>query len=102
VYRFRWFMTAFSMVLALAPFSGVIAAALLASALRCELNDAAAIPCNVRGEDFGPLLSDLTLTAGLGGVVFLILAIVLAVWALIESFAFLFRWSRSGSQDGVI
>ncbi|MFA5955943.1 hypothetical protein [Hyphomicrobium sp.] len=94
LYRFRWFMIAFSMVLALAPFSGLIAAALLASALSCEINDAAMGPCRAHGFDFGPLLSDLVLTASLGEVVFSILAVLLIAWAVVEGFAWLSRWWR--------
>lgn len=90
--RFRWFMIAFSMVLALAPFSGVVAAALLAPVLGCEINDAAMEPCRSFGADFGPLLSGLALTAGLGEIVFSLLAVLLTIWALIEIIAFIARW----------
>ncbi len=94
LYRFRWFTIAFSMVLALAPFSGVVAAALLASVLGCEINDAAMEPCGSFGTDFGPLLSGLALTAGLGAIVFSLLAVVLTIWTVIEIIAFIARWWR--------
>ncbi|WP_409562799.1 hypothetical protein RLW55_18875 [Hyphomicrobium sp. B1] len=93
--RFRSFMIAFSIVLALAPFSGIAAAALLASTLGCEINDAAMEPCTAHGIDFGPLLTDLLLTASLGQIAFLILTAVLIVWAVVEVFALLARtWQR--------
>lgn len=93
--RFRSFIAAFSIVLALAPFSGIVAAALLASALGCEINDAAMEPCRAHGMDFGPLLTDLLLTASLGQVAFLVLTVVLIVWAVIEALALLARsWRR--------
>jgi hypothetical protein len=91
LYRFRWFMIAFSMVLALAPFSGVVAAALLAPVLGCEINDAAMEPCHSFGSDFGPLLSGLTLTAGLGEIVFSLLVVVLSIWAVVEIIASIAR-----------
>lgn len=99
--RFRSFMIAFSIVLALAPFSGIAAAALLASALGCEINDAAMEPCAAHGMDFGPLLTDLLLTASLGQVAFLLLTAVLIVWAVIEAFALLGRsWRRDRGAEG--
>lgn len=97
LFRFRWFVVAFSIVLALAPFSGIVAAALLATGLGCEINDAAMDPCHAHGMDFTPLLSDLTLTASLGEIVFLILPAVLIVWAVIETSVLLFRWWRTHS-----
>lgn len=89
--RFRSFVIAFSIVLALAPFSGIAAAALLAWALGCEINDAAMEPCVAHGIDFNPLITDLLLTASLGQIAFLILTAVLIVWGLIEAFALLAR-----------
>lgn len=89
--RLRSFVIAFSIVLALAPFSGIAAAALLASALGCEINDAAMEPCVARGIDFNPLITDLLLTASLGQIAFLILTAVLIVWGLIEASALLAR-----------
>ena len=99
LYRFRWFMIAFSMVLAMAPFSGIVAAALLAAAFGCKINDAAMEPCIVQGRDFSSLLADLTLTAPLGAIVFLVLPLVMIAWAVIEGFALLLRWRR---RDGVV
>ncbi|MFT3730311.1 MAG: hypothetical protein QM780_02645 [Hyphomicrobium sp.] len=100
LYRFRWFMIAFSTVLALAPFSGIAAAALLAAALGCTINDAAAEPCRMRGIDLGPVLSDLTVTAGLGEVVFVVLAVVLVTWMAAEGVAFVLRrWRRDGAAS---
>jgi hypothetical protein len=92
LHRFRWFMIAFSMVLALAPFSGVVIAALLVPVLGCVINDAAREPCIAMGADFSPLLSALLLTAGLGELVFSILLMVLLAWAVIEGAALLSRW----------
>lgn len=94
-FRFRWFVVAFSMVLALAPFSGIVAAALLATVLGCQINDAAMDPCHAYGMDFTALLSDLTLTASLGRIVFLIVPAVLIGWAAVEAFALLFRRWRT-------
>jgi hypothetical protein len=94
LYRFRWFFIAFATVLALAPFSGVIAAALLASVLGCELNDAASEPCPAFGSDFGPVLVGLSLTANLGWISFSILVAVLLIWGLVEGVALAIRWSR--------
>ncbi len=99
LYRFRWFIVAFSTVLALAPFSGVIAAALLASLLGCEMNDAASAPCPAFGFDFEPLLVSLSLTASLGWIAFSILTVVLFIWALVEGVAFVVRWWRSERQS---
>ncbi len=94
LHRFRWFIIAFSTVLALAPFSGIAVAALLAPALGCVINDAAREPCLAGGIDFEPLLSGLLLTASLGEIVFSILVAVLSAWALIEGLALLARWWR--------
>lgn len=98
--RFRWFVVAFSMVLALAPLSGIVVAALLATVLGCQINDAAMDPCRAHGMDFSPFLSDLTLTASLGEIVFLILPAVLIGWAVIEALALLVR--RRPTHDGMI
>jgi hypothetical protein len=92
LHRFRWFMIAFSMMLALAPFSGVAIAALLAPVFGCVINDAAREPCVAIGADFSPLLSALLLTASLGELVFSILLVVLTAWAVIEGVALLSRW----------
>ncbi len=94
LYRFRWFMIAFSMVLALAPFSGIAIAALLAPVLGCVINDAAREPCVAHGIDFGGVLSGLLLTASLGEIVFSILVVLLPVWVLIEVFVLMSRWWR--------
>ncbi|WP_156150790.1 hypothetical protein [Hyphomicrobium sp. 99] len=91
LYRFRWFMIAFSMVLALVPFAGIIVAALGALVAGCEINDAARNACAAFGFDLGPLLSTLFLTAGLGKITFPVLAAVLMFWAVVESVALLFR-----------
>jgi hypothetical protein len=96
LHRFRWFMIAFSMVLALAPLSGIITAAILAAALGCEINDAAMEPCIVQGRDFSALLVDLTQTAALGTIVFLILPFTMIAWAAVEGLARFLRWRRSG------
>jgi hypothetical protein len=98
LYRFRWFVIAFLMVLALAPFSGLVAAALLALAVGCKINDAAPEPCAVYGWDAGPLLSNLTLTASLGEVVFLILVVTFSAWAIAEGLGMLVRWGRSSRE----
>jgi hypothetical protein len=97
LYRFRWFMIAFSMVLALAPLSGIVVAALLAAALGCEINDAAMEPCIVHGTDFTSLIIDLTLTAPLGAIVFLILPFTMIGWALVEGIALFIRRRRPES-----
>ncbi len=94
LHRFRWFMIAFSMVLALAPFLGIAVAALLAPALGCVINDAAREPGSASGIDFAPLLSGLLLTASLGEIMFSILVAVLSVWALVEGLALVSRWWR--------
>jgi hypothetical protein len=94
LHRFRWFIIAFSMVLALAPLSGIVAAALLATVLGCKINDAAIDPCIVQGRDVSSLLVDLTLTAPLGAIVFLILPLAMVVWAAIEALAFIILWYR--------
>ncbi len=91
LYRFRWFMVAFSMVLALAPFAGILAAALIAPLLGCEINDAAGDVCVLLGFDFGHLLSGLLLTAGFGEITMPILAMVLAFWGAIEGVSLAFR-----------
>lgn len=91
VHRFRWFVIAFATVIGLAPLSGVITAALMATMLGCEINDAAQGPCRRFGLDFGPLLSNLGLTAGLGEIAFPIVSMLLAIWGVIEVVAFLFR-----------
>jgi hypothetical protein len=93
--QFRWFMIAFSMVLALAPLSGIIVAALLAEALGCEINDAAIDSCIVHGRDVSYVLVDLTLTAPLGAIVFLILPLAMIGWAVVEASSTFFRWQRA-------
>ena len=93
-HRVRWFMIAFSMVLALAPFASVAAAAMLASALGCKINDAATEPCHAFGIDFGPVLAALVPTEDLGEITFSILAMMLLLWAAFEGLAFLVRWWR--------
>lgn len=99
--RFRSFVIAFSMVLALAPFSGIAVAALLASAVGCEINDAAREPCHAYGMNFYPLLSDLLVTASLGEIAFSILAVLLAVWGAIEGIAVVSRsWQRRSRRAG--
>lgn len=93
--RVRSFVIAFSMVLALAPFSGIAVAALLASAVGCEINDAAAEPCHAFGMNFYPLLSDLLMTANLGEIAFSILSVLLVVWGGTEGIALVSRlWQR--------
>jgi hypothetical protein len=91
LYRFRWFMIAFSMVLALAPFAGVSVAALLAPLMGCEINDAASQTCALFGFDVSHLLSGLLLTAALGQITIPILALVLMFWGLVEGLSFLYR-----------
>jgi len=91
VYRFRWFMMAFSMVLALVPFAGIAVAAFIALVAGCEINDAARDACAAFGFDLGPLLSSLIATAGLGKITFPVLGAALILWAVIESTALLFR-----------
>ncbi|MBS0234475.1 MAG: hypothetical protein JSR99_13430 [Proteobacteria bacterium] len=95
LYRLRWFVIAFSMVLALAPFSGIVTAALLAWVLGCEINDAAREPCRSLGTDFGPALSSLASTATLGELAFAILEVVIPIWMLIELVAFISRLRRT-------
>ena len=95
LYRFRWFVIAFSMVLAPAPFSGIVAAACLAAAFGCTINDAATTTCLALGSDWGPALADLAVTISLGEIVFPVLAILLIGWAAIEGIVFAFgRRSR--------
>lgn len=99
LYRFRWFMIAFSMVLALAPLVGILGAALLAPLLGCEINDAAVEACVLFGFDFGHLLSGLLLTVGLGEIIIPILAAVLMLWGAIEGVSFIFRrWRRASAR----
>ncbi|RUP09107.1 hypothetical protein [Hyphomicrobium sp.] len=91
VYRIRWFMMAFSMVLALVPFAGITVAALIALVAGCEINDAARSACAAFGFDLSPILSSLIATAGLGKITFPVLGAALILWAVIESTALLFR-----------
>lgn len=91
LYRFRWFMTAFSMMLAILPFAGIAAAALVALMAGCEINDAARTACEAFGLDLGPLLSSLLVTAELGQITFPVLVAALMFWAVVESAALLFR-----------
>lgn len=92
-------MIAFSMVLALAPFVGILGAALLAPLLGCEINDAAVEACVLFGFDFGHLLSGLLLTAGLGEITIPILTVVLMLWGAIEGVSFIFRrWRRASAR----
>jgi hypothetical protein len=91
-------MIAFSMVLALAPLSGIVAAALLALGLGCKINDAAMEPCHAYGTDFAEVLSNLALTEGLGGPAYVLLAFVLILWGAIELVAIFARWWQSRSQ----
>jgi hypothetical protein len=98
LYRFRWFIAAFSTVLALAPLSGVIAAAILATLVGCEMNDAASSPCPAFGLDFAPLLYGLSLTATLGWISFAVLTALLVMWAAIEVVALVVRWWQSGRR----
>lgn len=91
LHRFRWFVIAFSMVLALAPFAGITAAALLALVSRCEINDAARNACFAFGVDLQPWLSGLSTTAALGNITLPALAAVLMFWAVVESAGLLFR-----------
>ncbi len=98
LYRFRWFMVAFSMMLALAPFAGIAVAALVAPLLGCEINDAAGNSCMLFGFDFGYLLSGLLLTAGFGEITMPILAMVLVFWGAVEGVSFAFRRWRGGAR----
>ncbi|SFV28755.1 hypothetical protein [Hyphomicrobium facile] len=91
LHRFRWFVIAFSMVLALAPFAGIAAAALLALVARCEINDAAKNACFAFGADLQPWLSSLSTTAVLGNITLPAVAAVLMFWAVVESAGLLFR-----------
>jgi hypothetical protein len=91
LHRFRWFVIAFSIVLALAPFAGIAVAALLALVARCEINDAARNTCFALGVDLGPWLSSLSTTAALGNITFPVLAAVLMFWAIVESACVLLR-----------
>jgi hypothetical protein len=91
LHRFRWFVIAFSMVLALAPFAGIAGAALLALVAGCQINDAARNACFAFGVDLGPWLSNLAMTAGLGNITFPALAAVLMFWVVVESVGSLFR-----------
>ena len=91
MFRFRWFMIAFSMVLALLPFAGIAGAALLALVAGCEINDAARNACQAFGADLGPALSSLSMTAGLGKITFPALAAALMIWGVVESAGVLFR-----------
>ncbi len=98
LYRFRWFMVGFSMVLALVPFVGILAAALIAPLVGCEINDAAGYSCVFFGFDFGHLLSGLLLTAGFGEITMPILAMVLLFWGAVEGASFAIRrWRRDGT-----
>lgn len=92
--RVRWFMIAFSMVMAFAPLSGVIAAAAFAWLAGCEINDATVEPCTAFGSDLTPVLSGLTITASLGWVSYSILLLVLAVWGSAEAIIAAFAWWR--------
>lgn len=99
LYRFRWFLIAFSMVLALAPFAGILGAAVLALSLGCEINDAGGDPCVLFGLDFGHLLSGLLLTRALGEITMPILVAMLMFWGAVEVVSFIFRrWSRGGAR----
>ncbi|CAA2138688.1 hypothetical protein [Hyphomicrobium sp. ghe19] len=91
LHRFRWFVIAFSMVLALAPFAGIAGAALLALVAGCEINDAARNACFAFGVDLGPWLSSLSMTGALGNITLPALAAVLMFWAVVESACVLFR-----------
>lgn len=79
--RVRWFLVAFSTVMALAPFSGIIAATALAWFLGCEINDVTVERCTGFGADLSPALSGLLTTASLGWVSYSILLVVLVLWA---------------------
>jgi len=91
-------MVAFSMVLALTPFAGIAAAALMVPLLGCEINDAAGNSCVLFGFDFGQVLSGLLLTGGLGEFTMPILALVLMFWGAIEGVSFAFRRWRDRAR----
>jgi hypothetical protein len=94
LHRVRAFLYAFALVLALAPFSGIVVAAVLAPLVGCELNDAAGNSCSVWGFDVGGVLSSLVLTGGLAEIAFPILLPIFAIWVLIEIAAWLVRRRR--------
>lgn len=87
----RHLLAALAIVLALVPFAGILATALLATLLGCEVNEAAPGPCLVGGADWGPLLHAMLVTGGLGHFTIPLLMSVLAVWAFVE---ILHRWRR--------
>lgn len=90
----RRLIVVLSAVLALAPFAAIMATALVAAALGCQLNEAAPAPCYAFGTDIGGLMTGFLVTGGLVQVTIPILIAILALWALIEGIAWLWRRIR--------
>lgn len=93
----RAFITAIG--LCLLPLAGVLLSTLIAGVLGCELSEGAVEPCSLLGLDIGGLLSSLFFTGWFALFTLPLIAVILALWALLEGGI---HWRRRRSERKAI